>query len=562
MSTSTSFDTSSSSPVVLQTPENDIEMQIANIAASLGQQVFGWAQGVFQNTSDITNQMISNYLTASQDAMQLAGNNLQRYEQVFQPMEDSLVQDAKTYASTGRIQQAMGAAEADQAAAAEASRQGLEANLQSYGIDPSSGRYASLEAANRTQAGAAEAAAGTEAALQTEATGRQLRQEAIQVGQQYPGQIANSLNSAYQGIAGAENAALGNASVGAQLQDAANPYLQTGMNLRNPPVGQNSSAFRTSNSNSPNSGQRSSGSNNGSGGGGLGGGGAYQPSGGLGGASGTNDFGDPLNSGNTAGGGPWRGGSTAEINTSNNLPGNNQPGAIDPWDATPADINSINSSGNGYVDPGNPFLANNGGQPLNGELGIYGNEAGLENTGYGTNSSYFGGGGSDYNNFSGDWGAGASYGNSNQPSGADPYSTNTPDWSSPDYSSYTDNSGGGGYTDSGGYTSGDTVTDSSDMFAAGGAIPTQPGMAGGGFVPRQMSPSGGRHTDDVPAVVNQTGQPARLNADEFVIPRDVATWKGHEFFQNLIDKSRKARMGGSAKPTMKPMQRPAQGAPR
>jgi len=78
----------------------------------------------------------------------------------------------------------------------------------------------------------------------------------------------------------------------------------------------------------------------------------------------------------------------------------------------------------------------------------------------------------------------------------------------------------------------------------------------GGFVSQSLSPSDGTETDDIPA---------RLNANEFVIPRDVATWKGHEFFQNLIDKSRKARMGGSAKPTFQtpqqgPQPNPQQGA--
>ena len=54
----------------------------------------------------------------------------------------------------------------------------------------------------------------------------------------------------------------------------------------------------------------------------------------------------------------------------------------------------------------------------------------------------------------------------------------------------------------------------------------------GGFVPHTASPSHGAETDDIPA---------RLNADEFVIPRDVVHWKGSEFFQKLIDQSRKAR---------------------
>lgn len=54
----------------------------------------------------------------------------------------------------------------------------------------------------------------------------------------------------------------------------------------------------------------------------------------------------------------------------------------------------------------------------------------------------------------------------------------------------------------------------------------------GGFVSRELSPSAGSRTDDVNA---------RLNAGEFVIPKDVTHWKGKEFFYKLIAQARKNR---------------------
>jgi hypothetical protein len=62
-----------------------------------------------------------------------------------------------------------------------------------------------------------------------------------------------------------------------------------------------------------------------------------------------------------------------------------------------------------------------------------------------------------------------------------------------------------------------------------------------------MSPSGGQRVDDVQAQ-GPRGQHMNLNAHEFVIPQDVALWKGQEFFQNLIDQSRKKRVMAPAKP--------------
>jgi hypothetical protein len=57
----------------------------------------------------------------------------------------------------------------------------------------------------------------------------------------------------------------------------------------------------------------------------------------------------------------------------------------------------------------------------------------------------------------------------------------------------------------------------------------------GGFVSREMSPSAGAATDDVDA---------KLNTGEFVIPKDVAKWKGKEFFYKLIQQARKQGQGG------------------
>lgn len=54
----------------------------------------------------------------------------------------------------------------------------------------------------------------------------------------------------------------------------------------------------------------------------------------------------------------------------------------------------------------------------------------------------------------------------------------------------------------------------------------------GGAVPSYASPSNGQATDDVPAM---------LTAGEFVIPKDVMAWKGHEYFAKQIDQARRAQ---------------------
>lgn len=74
----------------------------------------------------------------------------------------------------------------------------------------------------------------------------------------------------------------------------------------------------------------------------------------------------------------------------------------------------------------------------------------------------------------------------------------------------------------------------------GGSIPEIPE---GGAIPVGASPSRGAVTDDIPA---------KVNAGEFIVPKDVAGWYGEKFFQDLIVKGRKGKEAAPAKPAMGP----------
>jgi hypothetical protein len=91
------------------------------------------------------------------------------------------------------------------------------------------------------------------------------------------------------------------------------------------------------------------------------------------------------------------------------------------------------------------------------------------------------------------------------------------------------------------------------MYAEeGGAVPepmSAPTHSGVPVRPEQ-SASRGAIEDDVPA---------RVNVGEFIVPKDVVSWKGEEFFQKLIQGSRGAKEGAPAKPSYgaAPKERPA-----
>jgi hypothetical protein len=89
------------------------------------------------------------------------------------------------------------------------------------------------------------------------------------------------------------------------------------------------------------------------------------------------------------------------------------------------------------------------------------------------------------------------------------------------------------------------------LLAEGGAIPDDgapPEM--GTSIPPEMSPSGGAIEDDIPAEL-PGGEPARLNAGEFVMPKRTVAWYGEKGMQAFIDKADK-EMGLPKQPKAEP----------
>jgi hypothetical protein len=559
---STNESTSTSGPV--QSPENDISNQLSSVASGLANQMLGWANQVFAQTSSVTNQAVGNFFQVSQKMLGLSNNLTDQYNNLFAPENAQLVADANSYASPARMAVDMGQAGATQAQAGDQALKNSEEALRSYGIDPSSGRYAALD-----KAAAVQNAANVAGAMNTQrnadiATGQRLRSEAVQVGAQLPAAIANVNNTAIQANTGASNASLANANTGKNLMELPNDYLKTAKQILPPSQGSNSQSQGHSNgfSTSP---DRQGGS------GGGGGSGPINP--------GVNPGGGqpwmPQHTGYQGDGGTRPGGSNQNPSSRiTPVTGNDWGGQSDLLSSMYDNLNGSDFSGydSGYGNVGpqttDSFDYGNGTNMLGNEDWGNGQTWGADNTqGWGGSSfdpgGTSGGGGSDQSG----WGAYNYDPNSNQfdPNayGGSPQDGGTSGWqdpppqintdptiwgdsggSSPDYGG----GGGGNYSpppDYGSYTAPSDDYDMGGAYAKGGPV-------GGGRVPARMSPSGGQRVDDIPAMSPKG--PARLNANEFVIPQDVALWKGQEFFQNLIDQSRKKRVTAPAQGGQKPQQ--------
>jgi hypothetical protein len=337
----------------------------ARLSYQLGREQLDWAREQDFYDRQIADVVVGSALDRQYMNDRNAMADRARYEQIYQPLEDMQTEEAMSYASPGRREYEMGRASSEVAQQMEGARRNARQQLESFGVDPSATRYAALDLGARVQGAAAQAGAANQAGAQTEAIGRALRSESINVGRGYPGQIAGTYGTALQS---------GNQAVNSQLAAT---------------------------------------------------------------ASGANTMGTAPQ---------WQG------------LGNQ---ALGVWG------NTLNM---GYQNQLAAYQANQ--QNSSGIGGILGGALGM-----------------------------------------------------------------------------------ATMFLEdGGGVPAAPQQAitPGGNLPPAMSPSRGAAIDDIRARVNQTGQEVRLNTDEFIVPQDVAKWKGEEFFQKLIEQSRKAKHTAPAKPTMAP----------
>lgn len=496
-STSESF----SGPV--QTPQSEFSQQISTIALALGQYLQGWAQQVFAQTSTITDQIVNQFLSYASYAQNLASSQINQYQNVTLPEMNQLAQEAATYSSPARISYNMGAAQAGAQQASDAANQDTLQTLRGYGIDPSSGMYGDILAAQNTAAGAAAAGAGQAAEVNTENTGRQLLQNSITAGQQLPGDVVNELNSANNAVTAAENSVLSNANTGATLQQTAAPFFATAQNIKLP----SQQSFSTS---------KSAGASTG---GGTGGGSGSNKSA-LGNMGDGNPPGLDAYLGSLGSGGGQA--SQVELGNFHSPQGPPLPPFQTPEGADPLTLNFPDNLGSNF-DPS--------------QFQLPSSPQGMDESGFEDAFSPPSSNGllSDFNpsQFQGDFQNAQDPGSNGGNYGSNFNSDFNPSQFQ-DFQNFQDPGNSGNY--GGGYGDAQVSNFDPGAYARGGGVLPTGNPTTGGFVPPSASPSRGRVTDDIPA---------RLNAKEFVIPRDVAEWKGQEFFHKLIEQSRRTRLMGT-----------------
>jgi hypothetical protein len=187
----------------------------AKYSFELGKEQLAWAKEQYGKDSALVGKVVDAAMLRMDENDKAAAADRARYEEKYQPLEDQAIKEAQDYATPARQEQEAGKAAATVAQQFDAARTAATANLESFGVDPSSTRYAALDLGSRVQQAAAAAGAANNARTQTEAMGRAMRSEAINVGRGYPGQIAGTYGTAMQSGNAATNSTLASTQTGA-----------------------------------------------------------------------------------------------------------------------------------------------------------------------------------------------------------------------------------------------------------------------------------------------------------------------------------------------------------
>lgn len=209
------------------TPMAQGSAETARMAQETAREQLAWAREQDTMNRELLGRVLTGQETIQQDQLENAQQDRQRYEEIYQPLEDNLVSEFNSYDSPERRAQERGRAMADVSQSFDAARRNSLQRLESYGVDPSQTRNAALDIGVRTAQAAAQAGAASASDRATEQTGRALRAEALNIGKGYPSNVAGSYGQSL--AAGNSMVGNANATTGASGQAAqgANSYMNT-----------------------------------------------------------------------------------------------------------------------------------------------------------------------------------------------------------------------------------------------------------------------------------------------------------------------------------------------
>ena len=193
------------------------QIESAEMWAEVSREQLEWAREVDTMNRATLERVLGVQLPQMEMAFQNAQDDRERYESVFQPIEDDLVREFNEFDTPERREQEAAERMADVRTQFDAQKRNAQQRLEDYGIDPSQTRSQALDMGFRAQEAATAALAANQGRESVEQMGRALRGEAINIGRGLPSQIAQAQGIVNQTAGGAvgNSAATTNASVNA-----------------------------------------------------------------------------------------------------------------------------------------------------------------------------------------------------------------------------------------------------------------------------------------------------------------------------------------------------------
>ncbi len=211
------------------TPIANAYKEASDQSFKLGQDQLAWAKDQYAQTKGTTDKVVDTLINSQKKTDQRADEYYQRYKDIYEPAQDRYLADAENYNTAGRRDAAVSQAQAAVAQNFDAARDAATRKLESFGVNPASTRFAALDIGTRTARAAASAAAGTQAARDTDATGLALRANAINMGNGLPGQSAGSSGVSTGAGTGAAGTANSTFSTGSNAMTAPSAYTGQGI---------------------------------------------------------------------------------------------------------------------------------------------------------------------------------------------------------------------------------------------------------------------------------------------------------------------------------------------
>ena len=201
------------------TPIAMASAQNSQVSQQFAEDQLAWSKQQYYENKAQTDKIVQMSMDNAATQQAEAKTAYDRYQSQYQPIEDKLIGQVNDWASPTRIAAQEGSAEATAQQQGAQARTASQQQLESFGINPSSTRYAAMDVGNRTATGASAAAAGTNAANLAQQQQLGLESQAINIGRGYPGQVSSEFG--------------GSTSAGTSANNAQNQTFQTGSNAMN-----------------------------------------------------------------------------------------------------------------------------------------------------------------------------------------------------------------------------------------------------------------------------------------------------------------------------------------